>query len=305
MNISGSMAANNHNNYNMNNDGHNENKFILVQRYKLDAPAVFLHYTTFCNLVQMPAWVNIMGQHSSIGEELKTYSFHWQSPTVYDYFGIEMKKLSVTTSLADGRCTFHRPFTKHNIDEGLAIFLQTKPNYFLIESKIYFNIEESDGDGRVILVQRSQKLFVPVIFKDNFYYICPGQEESLIYRIHHPTDIFFTSKGHHGLRALIGRAFTSKHWCYVGDLKIVLPKESKPVTNWDMKSDFDIGVCVPYPIVSTNTVPESSWCSVQPVRLDDRQYIKDVVVNYREEEDIFLDESEESDDNMENEERVE
>ena len=95
-----------------------------------------------------------------------------------------------------------------------------------------------------------------------------------------------------------------KHWCYVREINIVLPKESKPVTNWDKKGDFDISVCVPYPVVSTNTVPESSWCSVQPIRLDDGKYIKDVVVNYREEEDIFLDESEESD-NMENEERVE
>ena len=87
-----------------------------------------------------------------------------------------------------------------------------------------------------------------------------------------------------------------KHWCYVREINIVLPKESKPVTNWDKKSDFDISVCVPYPVVSTNTVPASSWCSVQPIRLDDGKYIKDVVINYSSESDadISLDELDEN-----------
>jgi len=116
--------------------------------------------------------------------------------------------------------------------------------------------------------------------KDNFYYICPGEENSLIYRVHHPTNIFFTSKGHDVLKSLIGKAFTTKYWCYAGEIHIVMPKQSEPVTNWDNKSDFDIGICVPYPVVSTNTVPDSSWCSVQSISLNDGQYIKDVVVNY-------------------------
>ena len=271
-----------------NNNEDNNNKVILVMRYKIDAPSVFLHYTTFCNLVQVPAWVNIMGQHSSIGEELKTYSFHWQSPTVYDYYGMELKKLSVTTTFTDGRYTFHRPFT-HDSADGLAIFLEQKPNYFLIESEILFWVEDCGEDGK--LDQRVDRLLVPVVLKDNFYYICPGQENSLVYRIHHPTDIFFTSKGHHGLRALIGKAFVSKHWCVVGEIKIVLPKQSKPVTNWDKKSDFDIGICVPYPVVSTNTVPDIAWCSVQTVRLNDTQYIKDVVVNYNSESESEMSEA--------------
>ena len=96
----------------------------------------------------------------------------------------------------------------------------------------------------------------------------------------------------------------SKHWCYLGEINIVMPKESKPVTNWDKKSDFDIGICVPYPVVSTNTIPESSWCSVQTVRLNDLEYVKDVLVNYNN-SDSELDELDESGSNKENEERVE
>jgi len=260
-------------------NNNNDNKLILVMRYKLGAPSIFLHYTTFCNLIQMPGWVNIMGQHSSIGRELGTYNFYFQSPTVYDYFGIELKKLSAITTQTAGRYNFHRPFP-HDSEDGLALFVELKPNYFLIESEILSFVEDCGGDGKAKLDQRIDRLLVPVILKDNFYYICPGEENSLIYRVHHPTDIFFTSKGHDVLKSLIGKAFTTKYWCYAGEIHIVLPKQSKPVTNWDNKSDFDIGICVPYPVVSTNTVPDSSWCSVQSVRLNDNQYIKDVVVNY-------------------------
>ena len=256
----------------------NDNKVILVMRYKLGAPSIILHYTTFCNLIQMPAWVNIMGQHSSIGREMETYNFHFQSPTIYDYFGIELKKLSVTTQTA-GRYNFHRPFS-HDSEDGLALFVELKPNYFLIESEILYFVEYCGGDGRAKLDQRIHRLLVPVILKDNFYYICPGEENSLIYRVHNPTKMFFTSNGHDVLKSLIAKAFTKAHWCYAGKIHIVMPKQSKPVTNWDNKSNYDIGVCVPYPVVSTNTVPDNCWCSVQSVCLNDSQYIKDVVVNY-------------------------
>ncbi len=274
------MVNNNNGQNNIMVNDNNDNKVILVMRYKLQAPSIFLHYTTFCNLIQMPAWVNIMGQHSSIGRDLVTYNYHFQSPTIYDYFGIELKKLSATTETA-GRCKFHRPFP-HDSEYGLALFVELKPNYFLIESEIHILsfVEDCGGDGRAKLDQRIHRLLVPVILKDNFYYICPGEENSLIYRVHHPTNIFFTSEGHDVLKSLIGKAFTPYHWCYAGEIKIVLPKQSKPVTNWDNKSNYDIGVCVPYPVVSTNTVPDSSWCSVQSVCLNDSQYIKDVVDNY-------------------------
>ena len=253
------------------------NKVILVMRYKIGANSIFLHYTTFCNLVQFPGWGGIVGPRSSIGEELDYVLF--PSPTVYDYFGIELKKLSATTNEIDGRYQFYQPFPHDSVD-GLAIFLEQKPNYFLIESKIHSIVEECGEDGRAELDQRIDKLLVPVILKDNFYYICPGEENSLIYRIHHPTSIFFTSKGHHVLKSLIGKEFMAKYWCSVGEIQIVMPKQSKPVTNWDKRSDFEISICVPYPVVSTNTMPDSTWCSVQSVRLNDRQYVKDVVVNY-------------------------
>lgn len=76
----------------------------------------------------------------------------------------------------------------------------------------------------------------------------------------------------------------SYSWCYAGEINIALPKQSRPVTNWDKKNDYDIGICVPYPVVSTNKVPDDSWCSVQLVRLNDSQYIKDVVINYEDED---------------------
>ena len=203
-----------------------------------------------------------------------------------------MKKLTVLHNIAS-RCAFLQSFGTHhdNIEQGLAIFLQTKPNYFLIESNIIYN-DEDINDGRATLDQeRSDTLFVPVILKDNFYYMCPGEENSLIYRVHHPTDIFFTSKGHNLLQCLIGRVYTSKHFCYVGEISIVLPKESKPVTNWDKNSDYDISLCVPYPVVSTNTVPDITWCSVQTVPLNDTQYIKDVLVNYNSESESEISEA--------------
>ena len=252
---------------------------LLIMRYKINSPIRFLHYSSFCNLVQMPAWINIMAHHSSIGEELVTSDFIWGSPTIYDYFGIEVKNLTVTTE-AHGRLKFHRSFS-HGA-EGLTVFEELKPNYFLIESKILFQVEHCNGDGRVEVDQTIQTLLVPVIFKDNYYYICPGQENSYVYRIHHPKNLFFTSDGHEFLKSLLGKPFQENNWCYVTDIKIVMPKQSKPVTNWDQKTDYDIGLCVPYPVVSTNKVPDDNRCSVQLVRLNDNHYIKDIVLDYGE-----------------------
>eukprot|EP00574_Skeletonema_japonicum_P012702 CAMPEP_0201731092 /NCGR_PEP_ID=MMETSP0593-20130828/24546_1 /ASSEMBLY_ACC=CAM_ASM_000672 /TAXON_ID=267983 /ORGANISM="Skeletonema japonicum, Strain CCMP2506" /LENGTH=231 /DNA_ID=CAMNT_0048223797 /DNA_START=199 /DNA_END=894 /DNA_ORIENTATION=+ len=225
-----------------------------------------------------------MGHHSSIGEELETYDFHFGSPTVYDYIGIELKKLSASTTVTDGIMHFHRHFAHNDVD-GLAIFLEQRPNYFLIESEIISLAERYGDDGKAKLDQCTETLLVPVILKENYYYICPSQENALIYRVHHPTDIFFTSKGHDVLKCLITKAFTthkSFSWCYAGEISIVLPKQSKPVTNWDKKTDYDIGICVPYPIVSTNKVLDDSWCSVQLVHLNDSKYIKEVIINYEE-----------------------
>ena len=103
-----------------------------------------------------------MAHHSSVGEELVTSDFIWRSPTIYDYFGIEVKNLTVTTE-AHGRLKFHRSFS-HGA-EGLTVFEELKPNYFLIESKILFLVEYGNGDGRVEVDQRTDALSVPVILK--------------------------------------------------------------------------------------------------------------------------------------------
>ena len=42
----------------------NEKTKLLIMRYKNNSPIRFLHYSSFCNLVQMPAWINIMAHHS-------------------------------------------------------------------------------------------------------------------------------------------------------------------------------------------------------------------------------------------------
>jgi len=64
---------------------------------------------------------------------------------------IELKKLSASTTMTDGIMYFHRHFA-HNDVEGLAIFLEQRPNYFLIESEIISLAERCGDDGKAKLV---------------------------------------------------------------------------------------------------------------------------------------------------------
>lgn len=258
---------------NINDDGKDnddDRKLILIMRYKSNIMSNFIsNYCSVCNLLQLPALINIMGHRYGIGKELSPFTLLTHDLSIYDYYAIATKSICGSGL---------RRFPSHpNASNGLDDFLQQRPNYFLIESRILSLVVDSvSGDGKATFDEEVRTVWIPVILKDRFYYICPARENTLIYRVHYPASVFFTSRGHDVLRYMIMEAYQ----CVSVEINIILPAHSEPVANWDKNTDFDIDVCVPYPVVSTNEVPDNSLCAVQKVCLNDGTYIKDVVVNY-------------------------
>jgi len=122
----------------------------------------------------------------------------------------------------------------------------------------------------------SEEHFVAVIHKNDKYYICPGEENSLIYRVDCPEKVFFTQEGHGILNIILRRTFENN--CAVHDMRLLVPKQSmcqtiNEVANWDRTSMYEIKVHLPFPVVETSTIPEHNHSSVQIIRLDDRSIV--------------------------------
>jgi hypothetical protein len=107
----------------------------------------------------------------------------------------------------------------------------------------------------------------------------------------HPKKLFFTEKGQRIIAALLVKSFSPSY--HVSGIRLILPKrfaQINEVSNWDGISVYEIKVQIPFPVVTTNIVPDQCHSSVQVVALDDGNNIMDVQM----EEDDYGDDSTDS-----------
>ena len=262
---------------------------LLIQRYKVNDHSLFNNYASFCNAAQIPGFVNINAKDCVLGMDPPRLRRHWR-PSLYDYFGFSMKNLQEVTTdkfSRDNNFDLLPPLITDSSDQG-AIFEERKPSFFFIKSTLMIESQEDKLDGRRVASWSEVEHFVPVIYKSNHYYICPGGEKALIYRVLHPKKLFFTEKGQRIIAALLVKSFSPSY--HVSGIRLILPKhfaQINEVSNWDGISVYEIKVQIPFPVVTTHIVPDQCHSSVQVVALDYGNNIIDVQM----EEDDFGDDS--------------
>lgn len=248
---------------------------LLLQRYKFNNRTLFNRYASFCNAIQFPGLINISGHYCSVGRT-PNLDEHWR-PSIFDYFGYCMTSLQEVSTDPNSRLNnFDILSPIGDGGRGIAIFNDRKPPFFFIESRLVIESQSNDIDGNMNATYSSEEHFVAVIHKNDKYYICPGEENSLIYRVDCPEKVFFTQEGHGILALILRRSFENN--CAVHNMCLLVPKRSmcqtiNEVGNWDRTSVYEIEVHLPFPVVETSTIPAHNHSSVQIIRLDDRSIV--------------------------------
>ena len=275
---------------------------LLLLRYKVMDHSFLNKYASFCNAIQFPGFINISCQHGRL-DRTPNLSEH-QRPDIYDYFGYRMENFGQVTIDPRTNCDkFH--LLKKCDNDGMRLFQDTNPPFFFIETTLMFqpkhhvvlqpehHEDELNDDYDDYSDWSWEEHFVPVIYKEGHYYICPSEEKALIYRVVRPEKLFFKEDGHQILRHILVKAFDN---CTCGNFRLLLPKRSAQfnVANWDRTDAFQIKYHVhPYPLLRTSTIPEEFDSSVQLVSLDDKSKIKSI--DFHAMDDSFDPDSEEDD----------
>ena len=171
------------------------------------------------------------------------------------------------------------------LDNGCETLFQdepTRPRFFVIES----NLVIQSIRGGVCGERKSNNFtfenhYVAVIYKDNHYYIFPGEENSCIYRVGCPQKIFLTERGLGVLSILLRNSLGNDYGLI--RFRLLIPKQHMScgfgnIYNWDHASNYEIGFHMPFPVLPSSTISNDCHSSVQVVTLhDDNGPIVDVL----------------------------
>ncbi len=249
-------------------------------------------YKGFSNAIQYPGLINIAAQNGCLG---KTPNLVQKPPTIYDYFGYGMSNLlDVRTDPNSRRNNFDilNPRDSDKNERCKSLFQsEPKPRFFFIESRLaksrYKRYKGKVGNS----VDHSfDEHYVAVVYKDEYYYICPGEENSLIYRVGCPNRIFLTEDGHAVLSVILKQSLGSD--VALNRFRLLIPKLGitnsnstiDGVGNWDRTSKYEIEFHMPFPVsLASAAVNYGCHSSVQVVTLkDDEDFIRDIVIDGRE-----------------------
>ena len=82
-------------------------------------------------------------------------------------------------------------------------FRSLAPEYFFISCQLLW--KDFYGDGSV----RRKPLIIPVFRKDQSYYLCSGERDSLVFKVLDPIALFFSHEGHLSLEISLSSAYHS------------------------------------------------------------------------------------------------
>jgi len=247
---------------------------LLILRHKLQHRPYLNVYTSFSNAIQYP------------GLLLNTPMTNLLNPpSLSDYFGCVMSNLPSDTRTdkisLQNNFDILNPLDKNSRCKTLFQD-ETRPRFFFVESRLVIQSNRG-GHG-----EKSSKFFsfedhyVAIIYKDNHYYICPGEENSLIYRVGCPQRMFLTEEGHGILSILLGNSLGTNFGFF--RFRLLIPKQHMNcgfvnICDWDHTSKCEIEIHVPFPVLSSATVSKDCHSSVQVVTLnDDIDFVVDVLV---------------------------
>lgn len=168
------------------------------------------------------------------------------------------------------------------VESEARSFQAMKPSYFFICPILKFY---EAGSGVF-----DCEILIPVILKDNQYYIIPSEEKAKVYRVIDPVRTFFSEKGHEIIKIILGTPFVGCGGRVTFD-KNVRGKSHRvfcipdaphrgPANVWDFANLTEVDAMVPYPTGYTSSIPEGSKFAVQVIRLSESdQNIVDIVLD--------------------------
>jgi hypothetical protein len=248
---------------------------ILLQRYRVEDHVWLNKYASFCSAIQYPGFVNVTHPQRS-PDFRSTAEIKHLAPSIYDYFGYRMHNFGVVTTDQMAPCfQWLRTFE----EDDLRLFQEIKPPFFFINTRILHYPD--NGNDNVLHYDnlRWKDHWVPVIYKDSHYYICPCEEYAPIYRVLSPEKLFFSDEdGRQIIQFIIAKALGS--YCHCNNFALLLPKRSAQfdvnVVNWDQATTYEMQYCIPYPLTMTAKVPEPNHTSVQIIKMNDDTLIKSI-----------------------------
>ena len=183
----------------------------------------------------------------------------------------------------EGVATPFHPFITGTESEADNFFTVRRPKVFFINCVV---TEVAGFRTNMLGGARYVHVVFPVILKRDQYYIIMGEENTPVYRVMNPKELFFTPKGKHVLRYILSQNLgEGSHLGFYehGDGTVdtyCVPKFADDVDivsdRWDGCPNALIEELMMFPVVEQPIVPPFCKGSVQIVNLNDKINILDI-----------------------------
>lgn len=169
-------------------------------------------------------------------------------------------------------------------------FKTLSPRFFFITCDI-LKLNDGFPQGDMGCVGIRTQLVVPVVLRGGYYYVIVGKGNTPVYRIHHPTQFFFSPKGKDFLTQMLVRShceskdcvlspiFTpeGKHAFYCLPINLNTSCNGWPSELWDDLDEDVLNAMLPFEVVHEPVVSSNQKYSVQVLKLNDTTNIVDVM----------------------------
>lgn len=273
---------------------------LLVLRYKSEYRFLLNTYCSFSNAIQYPGLVNFEGHRASIGNNKGNSSDDDDEmvagsseipPSLFDYFGYGMTNLLQVVTDPNSLVNNFDILTNNDWSSPRCkmLFRNEPPRFFFIESRLAIQSKNKDYEGQMNYNYSFEDHYVAVVYKDEYYYICPGEENSLVYRVGCPEKIFLTEDGHRILSIILRDSLGTDFG--LTKFRLLVPKQHinrniSKNNGWDRKSTSLIKFQMPYPVLASASISHDCHSSVQVVKMiDDKDFIVNILVGGEKDDD--------------------